>query len=259
MSQSLHFETATASRRDLVPADALELRLAEDRGRADHGWLRSAHSFSFASYYNPDRMAFEDLRVINDDWVAAGAGFPPHPHQDFEIFSYVLSGTIEHKDSMGNGSQVSAGGVQYMTAGSGVRHSEFNPSADEALEFLQIWLMPAVRGAAPRYEVRQLTPEEKNGRFTTFISEDGADGAIRTLAHAKVAAGRFDGDQTGEVINAEGRSTYLHVARGTVSVNGLELRQGDAVTTRAPGRIVVDRGTDAEVLVFDLAQRGSAS
>ncbi|WOI53873.1 pirin family protein [Parvularcula sp. LCG005] len=228
------------------------LRPAAKRGHADHGWLKSAHSFSFASYYDPQHTHFEALRVINDDFVAAGGGFPPHPHQDFEIFSYVLEGQIEHKDSLGNGSVVGAGGIQFMTTGSGVRHSEYNPSQTDDLRFLQIWLMPATRGARPRYEVKQLSPEEKAGKLALFIAEDGRDGAIRTLAPADVYAGTFDGEQATSFDIRRGRKAWLQMARGSASVNGQKLGRGDGLAIVEPGTVTISEGQDAEILLFDL-------
>lgn len=236
----------------LVPDSGLDIRPADRRGKSDLGWLKSNFSFSFADYYDPNRMNFEALRVINDDWIKGGSGFPMHPHQDFEIFSYVLDGAIAHKDSMGNGSTVKAGGVQYMTAGSGVRHSEFNPNTDIATEMLQIWLMPKVRGANPRYEVRDLSPEEKAGQLTLFISEDGRDGTIKTLAPADIYAGTFDGSQSAEFDIREGRKGYIHVARGSLTINGRTLSRGDALTVSESGRLEISQGEDAEIILFDL-------
>ncbi|MEM6650589.1 MAG: pirin family protein [Pseudomonadota bacterium] len=237
----------------LIPAEALHLRAAEDRGHADHGWLKSAHSFSFSSYYDPDHMNFEALRVINDDRVAGGGGFPMHPHQDFEIFSYVLEGAIAHKDSLGNGSTVSAGGVQYMTTGRGVQHSEYNPHADQDLRFLQIWLMPKVRGADPRYDQIDLSPQEKDGQLKLFISEDGREGSIPTLAPADIYAGTFDGAQQAEFTFRRNRKGWVQIARGSIKVNGVHLKEGDGLAITAPGQIHIEEGQKAELLLFDLA------
>jgi len=228
------------------------LRPAEARGHADHGWLRSAHSFSFAGYHDPQWMGFSGLRVINDDQVAGGAGFPMHPHQDFEIFSYVLEGALEHKDSMGNGSVVKAGGVQYMTAGTGVRHSEYNPSADEAVRFLQIWLEPKTLGAQPGYQTLDLTTEDKDGRLALFLSEDGRGGSIKTLAGADAYAATVHGDQAIRFDLQPGRKGWLQVAGGSLSVNGQDLRRGDGMAFTDPGTIVLEKGDDAEVILFDL-------
>ena len=239
---------------DVKAGPRLALRAAEDRGTADHGWLKTAYSFSFADYYDPKNTHFEALRVINDDWIAGGKGFPMHPHQDFEIFSYVLEGSISHKDSMGNGSTVKAGGIQYMTAGSGVMHSEFNPSATDPMKLLQIWLIPATRGAKPRYEVMDLSPEDKDGKLALFISEDGRDGTIRTLAPAEVYAGTFDGDQKASLTLRDGRRGWIQVARGSVHVNGQKLTHGDGLAVLDPGEVAIHDGEDAEIVVFDLKQ-----
>lgn len=241
-----------ASDRPLVPGAALVHRPAAARGHADHGWLKSAHSFSFASYYDPAHTQFDALRVINDDRVAPGGGFPMHPHQDFEIFSYVLEGQIAHEDSLGNGSIVGAGGVQYMTAGTGVRHSEFNPSRTDGLHFLQVWLQPGVRGAPPRYETLELDAAAKKGRLVPIVTEDGRDGSIRTLAPADVYASVFDhGDRTAFRLSA-GRRAYVHVARGSLAVNDLPLAEGDGLYVNEAGRLDFSDGQDAEVLLFDL-------
>ncbi|MEM0928531.1 MAG: pirin family protein [Pseudomonadota bacterium] len=229
------------------------LRRAEERGHANHGWLQSAHSFSFAGFHDPRWMGFGPLRVINDDRVAGGGGFPMHPHQDFEIFSYVMDGALEHKDSIGNGSVVRAGGVQYMTAGTGVRHSEFNPSQDEPVRFLQIWLEPAVTGAAPGYQTLDLSAEDKDGKLKLFIAEDGRDGAIETLAPADVYAATLNGDQMVSFDLREGRRAWIQVASGVLTVNGEELRRGDGLAVLDPSEISFKNGEDAEILLFDLA------
>ncbi|GGY52168.1 pirin family protein [Parvularcula lutaonensis] len=231
------------------------LRRADERGHADHGWLRSAHSFSFAGFHDPEWMGFESLRVINDDQVAAGAGFPMHPHADFEIFSYVLSGALEHKDSMGNGSVVKAGGVQYMTAGTGVRHSEFNPSRDEDVRFLQVWLEPKVHGARPGYQTLDIPRAEKDGKLRLFVSEDGRDGSIKTLAGADVYAAILNGEQEVRFDLRDGRSAYLHLAEGSAKVNGQRLQRGDAIALTEPAEMVIEEGQGAEVLLFDLEKK----
>ena len=225
---------------------------SQTRGQANHGWLKSNFSFSFADYYDPARMNFESLRVINDDWIAPGAGFPAHPHRDAEIFSYVLSGTIEHKDSLGNGSRVGAGGVQYMSAGSGVRHSEFNPDADNALEILQVWLLPNVSGAAPRYDTLELSEADKRGKLKLFLSEDGREGAMSIRQDADIYAGLFDGKESASLTLRRGRRGYIHMARGAAVVNGTTLSRGDALTVDS-GEIKIENGDGAEVLLFDLA------
>ena len=235
----------------IAPAGGFTLRPAEERGRADHGWLRSAHSFSFGQYYHPDHMGFESLRVINDDWVAGGGGFPPHPHRDAEIFSYVLDGALEHKDSMGNGSVVQAGGVQYMSAGSGVTHSEFNPSQTEPMAFFQIWLMPNVRGAAPRYDTLDIAPEEKDGRFKLFLSPDGRDGSMAIRADADIRAATLDGEQVLEHDMSAVSKGWVQVVRGNVAVNGQPLRRGDGLAIRESGRLSFTDGDDAEIIYFE--------
>lgn len=244
-------QTQTAIRP--VPQSALRLRPAEARGHADHGWLKSAHSFSFAGYHDPVHMGFEALRVINDDRVAGGGGFPTHPHRDAEIFSYVLDGALSHRDTMGTSSTVEAGGVQFMTAGSGVAHSEFNASADVPVHFLQVWLLPKVAGAAPRYETLDVPPADKDGRLVPIVTEDGAKGGVATHAPADVYAGTFDGGQSASFEVREGRRAWIQVARGAVQVNGEQLAKGDGLAVTEPGLLTLTDGLDAEVLVFDLA------
>ena len=235
-----------------VPRDGLRLRPAEERGHADHGWLRSAHSFSFASYHDPRHMGFEALRVINDDHVAGGGGFPTHPHRDAEIFSYVLEGALSHRDTMGTSSTVRAGGVQFMTAGAGVAHSEFNASADEPVRFLQVWLLPKVRGATPRYETLDVDAADKAGRLVPIVTEDGAGGGVATHAPADVYAGTFDGGQSARFEVREGRRAWVQVARGAVEVNGEELSEGDGLAITEPGLLTLANGLGAELLLFDL-------
>lgn len=230
----------------------LTVRPANERGMADHGWLKSAHSFSFASYHDPEHMQYGPLRVINDDEVAGGGGFPPHPHQDAEIFSYVLEGSLEHRDSMGNGSVVAAGGVQYMSAGSGVTHSEFNPSADERVRFLQVWLLPSERGVTPRYETLALNDEDKAGKLKLFLSPDGRDGSMVTKAQAFVSAATLTGDQRIEHDLGSHEQAWLQVARGALRVNGVALTAGDGVAIDGGGVLVLDEGQAAEVLLFEM-------
>lgn len=228
-------------------------RPAQDRGQADFGWLKSAHSFSFGSYYDPNHEQFGALRVINDDEVAGGRGFGEHPHQNAEIFSYVLSGALEHRDSMGNGSVVGAGGVQYMSAGSGVTHSEFNPSTDEPMRFLQIWLLPEVRNTPPAYDTRDLTAADKDGTFKLFLSPDGRAGSMTTKADAYVSAATLDGAQRIEVDLTPGRQAWVQVASGTLKVNDLPLSKGDGLAIEGSGTLTFDTGEDAEILYFDLS------
>ncbi len=230
----------------------LTFRPGAARGVADHGWLKSAHTFSFASYHDPRHMQHGVLRVINDDRVAPGAGFPPHSHRDAEIFSYVLDGALEHKDSMGNGSVVRAGGVQYMSAGSGVTHSEFNPSSSEPVHFLQVWLLPARRDVPPRYETLDIAAADKAGRLRLFLSPDGRDGSIATRAQAFVHAATLDGAQSIDHDLGEAPRAWLQVARGKVSLDGHALQAGDGVAIDGGGRIRLSDGDGAEVLLFEL-------
>ena len=230
----------------------LTLRKADDRGHANHGWLDSFHSFSFADYHDPAHMGFGPLRVINEDRVAPGQGFGTHGHRDMEIISYVLDGALEHKDSMGNGSVMSYGDVQRMSAGRGVRHSEFNPSRAEPVHFLQIWIEPALRGIEPGYEQTRFEESDKRGRLRLIASPDGANGSVTLHQDARVHAGLFDGDESAELVLGAGRRAYVHVARGTVKVNGQLLGAGDALKIEQEPRLSVAGGVDAELLVFDL-------
>lgn len=219
---------------------------------ADHGWLQSAHSFSFADYHDRRHVQFENLRVINDDVIAAGKGFGEHPHRDFEIFSYILEGALEHKDSMGNGSIVPAGGVQYMSAGSGVIHSEFNPSATERVRLLQIWLLPNVMGETPQYDTLQIADADKDGRLKLFLSPDGRDGSIQFKANADIYAATLTGDQMMDFDLRGGRRGWIQVARGSLMVNGQALHEGDGLAVTESGVLQFTDGKDAEILLFDL-------
>ena len=229
-----------------------EIRRAADRGYADHGWLKSFHSFSFADYHDPEHMAFGPLRVINEDRVTAGAGFGTHSHRDMEIISYVLKGELAHKDSTGTSSTIRPGDVQRMSAGRGVQHSEFNPSASEGVHFLQVWIQPNVRNIAPSYEEKRFSPVEKRGRLRLIASPDQAEGSMLIHQDARVYAGLFDGDESAELVIAPGRRAYVHVARGAVTANGAELLAGDALKLADTGKVILVQGRDAEVLVFDL-------
>ena len=229
-----------------------EIRSAQSRGCADHGWLKSYHSFSFADYFDPNHVEFGPLRVINEDRVAAGAGFGTHGHRDMEIISYVLSGELAHKDSTGTASTIRPGDVQRMSAGSGVRHSEFNPSGKEGVHFLQIWIMPNVAGIPPSYEEKRFSPEEKRGRLRLIASPDRADGSVLIHQDARVYAGLFDGVESAQLDVADGRWTYVHVARGSVEVNGTKLGAGDALKLKDGKQLALANGTQAEVIVFDL-------
>ncbi|VVE86541.1 pirin family protein [Pandoraea bronchicola] len=230
----------------------LDIRKAADRGVADHGWLSSRHTFSFANYYDPKQVGFSDLLVINDDRVAPAQGFGKHPHRDMEIFSYVLEGALEHKDTMGTGSVIEPGDVQLMSAGRGVAHSEFNHSPTSPVHFLQIWIVPNQTGIAPEYQQQHFTPEEKRGRLRMIISPDGSDNSLHIHQDARVYAGLFDGDESATLTLAPNRYAYVHVARGSVSVNGVALGEGDGVRVRDETALTLSNGTGAEVLVFDL-------
>ncbi|OZI34920.1 quercetin 2,3-dioxygenase [Bordetella genomosp. 10] len=230
----------------------LTLRRSEERGYADHGWLKSHHTFSFADYYDRNHMGFGPLRVINDDRIAAGRGFGTHGHRDMEILTYVLEGAIAHKDSMGNGSTIRPGDVQRMSAGRGVLHSEFNPQADQGTHLLQIWIEPDVAGIVPEYEEKRFDEAEKRGRLRLVASPDGADGSVRIHQDARLYVGLFDGAERAELALAEGRRAWVHVARGSVVVNGQALKAGDALAARDESRLEVSQGDGAEVLVFDL-------
>lgn len=230
----------------------LTLRKASERGAADHGWLKSFHTFSFANYRNPREQGFSDLLVINDDRVAAAKGFGQHPHRDMEIFSYVLEGALEHKDTLGTGSVIRPGDVQLMSAGRGVAHSEYNHSASEPVHFLQIWIVPDVSGATPRYQQEHFSAEQKRGRLQLIISPDGADGSLSVRQDARVYAGLFDGAETATLELAADRYAYVHVAHGSVVLNGERLGEGDGVRVRDEQRLQLSEGADAEVLVFDL-------
>jgi redox-sensitive bicupin YhaK (pirin superfamily) len=228
-------------------------RPADERGKADFGWLKSAHSFSFGQYYDPKHLGFGNLIVINDDLVAGDKGFGQHPHRNAEIFSYVLGGALEHKDSLGNGSVVSEGGVQYMSAGSGVTHSEFNPSQTDQMRFLQVWLLPEVEDTKPAYGTIELTSADKDGKLKLFLSKDGRDGSMKTQADASVYAAELNAGQAISQNLRAGRKGWVQVAGGSVSVNGITLNKGDGLAIDGSGTLIFDRGQDAEFLLFDLA------
>ena len=229
-----------------------EIRRSNERGFADHGWLKSFHTFSFADYFDPQHVEFGPLRVINEDRVAPGAGFGTHSHRDMEIVSYVLDGELAHKDSIGNGSILRPGDVQRMSAGTGVRHSEFNPSPSAPVHFLQIWIQPAEQNIAPSYEEKRFAPEEKRGRLRLIVSPDRADGSLLIHQDAKVHAGLFSGSERAEFETVRGRRIYLHVARGGLTANGTALAAGDAMRITDGARLDLSDPDDAEVLVFDL-------
>ncbi|MEZ4296675.1 MAG: pirin family protein [Polyangiaceae bacterium] len=231
----------------------LTLRPSAERGQADHGWLKSAHTFSFADYYDPDHMGFRQLRVINEDRVEPGRGFGTHPHRDMEIVSYVLEGGLAHRDSTGTGSVIRPGDVQRMSAGTGITHSEMNASRTERVHFLQIWLLPARRGLAPGYEQKAFSREEKDGRLRLVASPDGADGSITIHTDARIHAGLFDAGQSADLAIAPGRHAWLQVARGKVRVNGQDLEAGDGASVSDETTLHVEGVSGGELLVFDLA------
>ncbi|HEX5805027.1 MAG TPA: pirin family protein [Macromonas sp.] len=233
----------------------LDIRKANDRGLANHGWLNSRHTFSFSSYYDPQHMGFSDLLVINDDRVAPGQGFGTHGHSDMEIFSYVLEGALEHKDSMGTGSVIVPGEVQMMSAGSGVQHSEFNHSRQAPVHFLQIWIVPNERGALPRYQQVRFEDNEKRGRLRLIIDPLGTSGSLAVRQDVRVYAGLFNGDEAATLDVGADRHVYVHVARGSLAVNGERLNEGDGARIRNAGSVRFDGGEQAEVLVFDLRPR----
>jgi quercetin 2,3-dioxygenase len=230
----------------------ITLRKAEDRGHADHGWLDSRHSFSFADYHDPKHMGFGPLRVINEDRVQPGAGFGTHGHRDMEILSYVLDGQLQHKDNMGNGSVIEPGDVQRMSAGRGVQHSEFNPSPDRPVHFLQIWILPAKSGIDPGYQQKRVEASDKRGKLRAIASPDGSGGAVTLHQDATVYAAMLDGAESARHALAPGRRAYVHVARGSIRVNGQALAAGDAAMLEREAEVVLDNGRGAEVLLFDL-------
>ena len=229
-----------------------EIRRSAERGHADHGWLDSFHSFSFADYQDPRHMGFGSLRVINEDRIQPGTGFGTHGHRDMEIISYVLEGALAHKDSMGTGSSIVPGDVQRMSAGTGVMHSEFNHATGAATHFLQIWIEPAKRGIPPSYEQKRFESADKRGRLRLIASSDGRDGSVTVHQDASVYAALLDGEERATHRLASGRRAYVHVARGSLAVNGHALGAGDALKTDAV-EIVLEKGEGAEVLLFDLA------
>jgi redox-sensitive bicupin YhaK (pirin superfamily) len=228
-----------------------ELRRAAERGHANHGWLDSYHSFSFADYHDPQHMGYGPLRVINEDRVNPGSGFGTHGHRDMEIISYVLEGALGHEDSMGNGSTIVPGDVQRMSAGTGVRHSEYNHDKAGVTHFLQIWIEPEFTGMKPSYEQKHFAPAEKRGRLRLIASPDGRDGSVTVHQDALIYAGLFDGAERARIELASGRKAYVHLARGEASVSGKVLQTGDALKSDA-GAVEITAGRDAEVLLFDL-------
>jgi redox-sensitive bicupin YhaK (pirin superfamily) len=230
----------------------LEIRRSSERGYADHGWLKSFHTFSFADYYDPKHVEFGALRVINEDRVAAGQGFGTHGHRDMEIISYVLEGALAHKDSLGTGSTIKPGDVQRMSAGRGVTHSEFNASPNELVHFLQIWIQPNVEGSAPSYEEKHFSSDQKRGRLRLIASPTGSDGSVHIQQDARVYAGLFDGAEQAQLQVGKDRQIYVHIARGAITINDAAVNVGDGVKLLNVPMLALTQGKSAEVLVFDL-------
>jgi redox-sensitive bicupin YhaK (pirin superfamily) len=231
----------------------LTIRRAEERGHANHGWLDTHHTFSFADYHDPRQMGYRSLRVINDDTVSGGSGFGAHSHRDMEILSYVLEGALAHKDSMGTGSTIEPGDVQRMSAGTGVVHSEFNASRSEPVHFLQIWILPRERGITPGYEQKRFSDDDKRDQLRLIASPDGRDGSVRLHADANVYATLLDDGKRLEHSVAAGRGAWVHVARGSAIVNGQRLRAGDGASLEGPAELLLEGAGKGELLVFDLA------
>ncbi|HQD65867.1 MAG TPA: pirin family protein [Casimicrobium huifangae] len=230
----------------------LTIRKSEDRGHADHGWLQSRFSFSFAEYHDPAHIHFGPLRVINDDYIAPGQGFGTHGHKDMEIVTYVLEGAVAHKDSLGNAGNIVPGEVQRMSAGRGIMHSEFNPNVGQRTHLLQIWIIPDRTGGSASYEQKAYDASEKRGKLRLVASPDGAEGSVTIQQNARMYAGLFDGGESSTHTLAAGRLAYVHVARGAVTVNGIALNEGDAVKIENESSVRIDKGSEAEVLLFDL-------
>lgn len=230
----------------------MELRASDARGRADHGWLKARHSFSFGDYADPMHMGFGPLRVINEDRIAPASGFGTHGHKDMEIITYVLEGELAHEDSMGNGSVIRPGDVQRMSAGSGVRHSEFNHAEGLETHLLQIWIEPDQKDIPPGYEEQHVPRSQKEGRLRLIASPEGGDGAVKIHQDARLYVGLFDGSQAADLMIAPGRLAYVHMARGSASVNGQLLNAGDALKMRDEAELHIRAGNGAEILVFDL-------
>ena len=231
----------------------LQIRKASERGHADHGWLNSWHTFSFADYYDPKHMGFRSLRVINDDRVQPGMGFNTHPHRDMEIISYVLEGALEHRDSMGNTSVIRPGEVQRMSAGTGITHSEFNHSKSELVHFLQIWILPSTNGLTPGYEQKFFADEEKKGVLRLIASSDGRNGSVTMHQDANLYSALVEGGEEIAYTIPAGRHVWLHVAQGSVVVNGYKLSAGDGLAATEEQQLLIAGDTKAEVLLFDLA------
>ena len=231
----------------------LTLRPSLQRGYADHGWLKSFHSFSFAGYFDPAHMGWGNLRVINEDWIAAGKGFGTHGHRDMEIVTYVIAGALAHKDSMGHVEAILPGEVQRMSAGTGVQHSEFNHAPNDTTHLLQIWIQPNVQGVTPSYEQKTFTSADKQGRVCLVASSDGAQGSVKIHADARLYAALLDGEQTVSLGLESHRKCYVHLVRGQLSANGVTLSAGDAALLADESQLTLADAADAEVLVFDLS------
>jgi len=231
----------------------ISVRKASERGLTSIDWLKSRHTFSFGEYYDPKEQGFSDLRVINEDWVAPGSGFPTHSHRDMEIITYVVDGAVQHKDSMGNGSIIKPGDVQRMSAGTGVTHSEYNPSKAEELHLLQIWILPDRRGHQPGYEQKEIGDAEKRGRLRLIASPDGRDGSVSIHQDARLYAGILQDGKPIAVKLTPGRHGYLHVVKGAVNVNGVELETGDGARIAEESALEIGGREESEVLLFDLA------
>jgi len=230
----------------------LEIRKSSDRGKTVINWLDSRHTFSFGEYYDPNELGFSDLLVINDDRIQPGMGFGLHPHKDMEIFTYVLVGTLEHKDSLGTGSVIYPGDVQIMSAGTGIRHSEVNHSKSDLVHLLQIWITPEVKGVEPRYQQKHFQESEKRGRLRLIIFSNGVDGSLTVYQNVRVYAGLFNDQEHADLDLHENRFAYVHLARGECEINGIKLEEGDAVRIRRERSLHFNNGKNAEVLVFDL-------
>jgi quercetin 2,3-dioxygenase len=230
----------------------LYLRKSQDRGYADHGWLKSFHSFSFAGYHDPKFMGWGNLRVINEDWVAPGMGFGKHGHRNMEIISYVVEGELAHQDSMGNVESIPPGDVQRMSAGTGVLHSEFNHAKDQTTHLLQIWIEPNVLEITPSYEQKTIPSTDKDGKLCLVASPDGENGSVKIFADAKVYAGLFNGSKTAQLTLDPQRKAYLHIVRGSLQANGQQLLSGDALMIEGESALHLEKGIEAEVLFFDL-------
>ena len=235
-----------------VPSSEITFRRSSERGLADHGWLRSRHTFSFADYYDPSHMGFRSLRVINDDIVAAGRGFPEHPHRDMEIFSYVLEGALAHRDSLGNERILTPGQIQLMSAGTGVRHSEFNPSATEPTHFLQIWIQPREHGLKPSYTEWHPSPRHADDPKVLVISPDGREGSACIQQDAEIFRILLEPGQSVQHEVREGRGIWLQIAEGSVVVNGITLARGDAAATEKSGTLTLTANSRTNALLFDL-------